>query len=208
MMPRSFSVRMYAAISPETLRIWKSTIARVRKRAVFDAVLPAEMETAKSFLPERNGFTESRFSGTRTVFTESARFSLFQAKAHGFGKPEMPPYGQDINAEVFISNLKLETLYFPVKPVRCLAQPVLFMGKKIGGIRMKSNIRNEIKAQIIRAGFTMQEVVDLLHDEYGWSDSVSNLSAKLQRESLRYKEAVELADALGYDIEWVKRRER
>ena len=44
------------------------------------------------------------------------------------------------------------------------------------------NVRNEIKAQIVRAGFTMQEVVDLLHDEYGWSDSVSNLSAKLQRE--------------------------
>ena len=51
---------------------------------------------------------------------------------------------------------------------------------------MKSSIRNEIKAQIIRAGYTMQEVVDLLHDEYGWSDSVSNLSGKLQRESLRY----------------------
>ena len=50
---------------------------------------------------------------------------------------------------------------------------------------MKSSIRNEIKAQIIRAGYTMQEVVDLLHDEYGWSDSVSNLSGKLQRESLR-----------------------
>ena len=47
------------------------------------------------------------------------------------------------------------------------------------------NIRNEIKAQIIRAGFTMQEVVDLLADQYGWSDSVSNLSAKLQRESIR-----------------------
>ena len=56
---------------------------------------------------------------------------------------------------------------------------------------MKSSIRNEIKAQIIRAGYTMQEVVDLLHDEYGWSDSVSNLSGKLQRESLRYRETVE-----------------
>ena len=70
------------------------------------------------------------------------------------------------------------------------------------------NVRNEIKAQIVRTGFTMQEVVDLLHDEYGWSDSVSNLSAKLQRESIRYKEAVELADALGYDVIWQKRRER
>ena len=94
-----------------------------------------------------------------------------------------------------------------MKPVRYPAQPVLFMGKKIWRITIKSNIRNEIKAQIIRAGYTMQEVVNQLHDEYGWSDSVSNLSGKLQRESLRYREAVELADVLGYDIIWLKRRD-
>ncbi|MCI6398745.1 MULTISPECIES: LLM class flavin-dependent oxidoreductase [Oscillospiraceae] len=69
------------------------------------------------------------------------------------------------------------------------------------------NIRNEIKAQIVRAGFTMQELVDRLADEYDWSDSVSNLSAKLQRESIRYKEVVELANVLGYDIVWQKRRD-
>ena len=69
------------------------------------------------------------------------------------------------------------------------------------------NIRNEIKAQIVRAGFTMQELVDSLSDECDWSDSVSNLSAKLQRESIRYKEVVELADVLGYDIVWQKRRD-
>ena len=72
---------------------------------------------------------------------------------------------------------------------------------------MKSNIRNEVKAQIVRAGFTMQELVDRLHDDYGWSDSVSNLSAKLQRESIRYREIVELADVLGYEIVWQKRRD-
>ena len=38
---------------------------------------------------------------------------------------------------------------------------------------MKSNLRNEIKSYIVRQGMTMQEVVDLLHDEHGWSDSVS-----------------------------------
>ena len=70
------------------------------------------------------------------------------------------------------------------------------------------SVRNEIKAQIVRAGFTMQEVVDRLHDEYDWSDSVSNLSAKLQRESIRYKEVVELADALSYELIWQKRREK
>ena len=33
-----FLVRMYAAIYPKTLRIWKSAIAGVQKRSVFEAV--------------------------------------------------------------------------------------------------------------------------------------------------------------------------
>ena len=67
-------------------------------------------------------------------------------------------------------------------------------------------VRYEINAQIVRAGYTMQEVVDRLHEECGWSGSVSNLSAKLQRESIRYKEVEALADVLGYDLIWQKRR--
>lgn len=50
--------------------------------------------------------------------------------------------------------------------------------------------------------------MDQLSIEYGWSESVSNLSAKLQRESIRYKEILELAAVLGYDIVWRKRGER
>ena len=64
----------------------------------------------------------------------------------------------------------------------------------------------EEKSYIVRQGMTMQEVVDLLREEHGWSDSVSNLSNKLQRESLRYVEAVQLADALGYEIVWQRRK--
>ena len=60
---------------------------------------------------------------------------------------------------------------------------------------------------IITKKLSIQEVVELLSDEYGWSDSVSNLSVKLQRESIRYKEVVELADVLGYDIVWKKRKD-
>ena len=73
---------------------------------------------------------------------------------------------------------------------------------------MKSNLRNEIKSYIVLQGMTMQEVVDLLADEYDWSDSVSNLSNKLQRESLRYTEAVQLAEVLGFEIVWRKRGDR
>ena len=69
--------------------------------------------------------------------------------------------------------------------------------------------KNELRFfAFVRSGYTMQEVVDLLSEDYGWSDSVSNLSNKLQRESLRYVEAVQLADALGYDLVWQKRRDK
>lgn len=72
----------------------------------------------------------------------------------------------------------------------------------------RMNIKNQIKAQIMFAGFTMAEVVDALSTEYGWSDSLSNFSAKLSRESLRYKEALELAEVLGYEIVWKKKEEK
>ena len=68
------------------------------------------------------------------------------------------------------------------------------------------DIRNEIKSYIVREGMTMRELVEMLADEYGWSDSVPNFSGKLRRGSLRYSEAVELADVMGYDIVWMKRK--
>lgn len=67
--------------------------------------------------------------------------------------------------------------------------------------------RNEIKSYMVRKGLTMTGIVEKLADQYDWSASVPNLSGKLRRNSLRYREAVELADALGYDIVWQRRRE-
>ncbi len=68
------------------------------------------------------------------------------------------------------------------------------------------DIRSEIKAPIICEGMTMTEVVNKLAMQYGWSQSVPNFFGKLKRNSLRYQEAVELADALGYNIVWQKRK--
>jgi len=68
------------------------------------------------------------------------------------------------------------------------------------------NIRNEIKSYITREGLTMSEVVERLADKYGWSRSVANFSDKMKRNSLRYHEILELADILGYDIKWQKRK--
>lgn len=67
------------------------------------------------------------------------------------------------------------------------------------------NIRNEVKSYLMREGVTMHEVLAKLWVKYGWSSSISNLSCKLRKETLRYKEIVELADVLGYEIVWRKR---
>ena len=64
--------------------------------------------------------------------------------------------------------------------------------------------REEIRAEIMRAGYTMKEVVDFLNKKYYRNDSTSNLGNKLRRDSLRYREAKEIANAIGYKIMWVK----
>ena len=85
-----------------------------------------------------------------------------------------------------------------------------------GGERILRNraARNRVPASRMRVGLHGLERSHAASksrspsEEYDWSDSVSNLSAKLQRESIRYKEVVELADVLDCDIVWVKRGQR
>ena len=135
-------------------------------------------------------------------------FSFFQTKSHETVKRDMVIYGQDITSKILNGFQRLQIFHCSVYLLRFGVQRLYRTTNRIMEDFINMNIRNEIKAQIIRAGMTMQEVVDLLSDEYGWSDSVSNLSAKLQRESIRYKEVLELADVLGCDIVWQQRREK
>ena len=47
------------------------------------------------------------------------------------------------------------------------------------------NVRNEVRSHLVCEGVTMQEVLGKLEQQYGWSRSISNLSGKLHRETLR-----------------------
>ena len=67
------------------------------------------------------------------------------------------------------------------------------------------NIKREIKSYIVKEGTSMNELIEKLHITHKWSKSVSNFSGKLQRETLRYSEAKDIADALGYEIVWMKK---
>ena len=68
------------------------------------------------------------------------------------------------------------------------------------------DVRNEIKSVIVREGMSMHDLVDRLAVTHGWSPSISNFSGKLQRGTIRYSEVKDMAEVLGYDIEWVKHR--
>ncbi len=69
---------------------------------------------------------------------------------------------------------------------------------------MSVNIANQIKSVIVAEDYTMKQVLDMLVDEYGWSESLSNFSRKLHKNTLKYTEALEIADVLGYEIKWQK----
>mgnify|MGYP003591813696 CR=1 FL=1 len=64
-------------------------------------------------------------------------------------------------------------------------------------------IRDEIKAYIVGAGFKMVDVVDAINDKHQKKDTIANLSNKLTRGTLKYQEAEEIADAIGYKIVWI-----
>ena len=67
------------------------------------------------------------------------------------------------------------------------------------------NIRNKIKSIIVREGVTMSEVVRRLATRHDWSASVPNFSDKLKHGTLRYTEALDLAEVLGYEIIWQRK---
>ncbi len=66
------------------------------------------------------------------------------------------------------------------------------------------NIRNEIKAEIAKSGWTLTDIVkemNLLHPEE--TTTSQNISNKLTRGTLKYSEAVEIASIIGKRISWV-----
>lgn len=65
-------------------------------------------------------------------------------------------------------------------------------------------LKDELKALIIKSGYTMTQVVEELNKKYNRNTSVQNFSAKLKRESLKYTEVEEVLDIIGYSITWTK----
>ena len=70
-----------------------------------------------------------------------------------------------------------------------------------------NKVKCDIQSRIVAAGFSQKEAVEVCATEYGWSDSDSNFSNKLEKQTIRYREVLELAEVLGYEIVWRRRRD-
>lgn len=72
---------------------------------------------------------------------------------------------------------------------------------------MDNNIRNEIKSYIAKSGWTITDIVKELNQRYpSQKDTTSqNLSNKLSRGTIKYSECKEIAEIVGYKIEWVEK---
>ena len=62
----------------------------------------------------------------------------------------------------------------------------------------------QLKGILAGSGYSITRLVKELNEK-GNSTTVQNVSNKLKRGSLNYLEVVEMLEAIGYKIEWVKK---
>lgn len=78
-------------------------------------------------------------------------------------------------------------------------------------------IKETIKIMLAKCDITLTEIVNRLNEKHRSEfipiddksefkpDTVQNLSKKVNKGTLRYEEAEEIADIIGYKIEWIKK---
>lgn len=66
-------------------------------------------------------------------------------------------------------------------------------------------LKEDLKSTIVKSGWTITAVVEVLNDRHNTSLSVQNFSSKMIRGTLKYSEVEEVLDIIGYDIIWKKR---
>ena len=69
------------------------------------------------------------------------------------------------------------------------------------------DIKKEIRKLLIEKDISMTDLVNSLNKKTGKQDSLQNLSGKLNRNSLKFKEVEELLDVIGYELQIVNKKE-
>lgn len=67
------------------------------------------------------------------------------------------------------------------------------------------SFKDDLKAIIIKSGWSMTAVVQEINNRNHTDFTVQNFSAKLTRGTLKYLEVVEVLDIIGYEVQWIKK---
>ncbi len=68
-------------------------------------------------------------------------------------------------------------------------------------------IKEDIKSYIVKSGWTISRVQNELNKINGTNFGMQNLSKKINHETLRYNEILQIADIIGYTIEWHQKKD-
>lgn len=67
-------------------------------------------------------------------------------------------------------------------------------------------IENQLKSVIASVGLSATQLAELITQKCNRPESAQSFSQKLKRGSIKYAEVLEIAELLGFDIEWHKTR--
>lgn len=73
---------------------------------------------------------------------------------------------------------------------------------------MSIDVKNEIKSYIAKSGWTLTNIVKEMNKTRleGEQTTTQNISNKLARGTIKYSECKEIAEIIGFSIEWEKRQ--
>lgn len=66
-------------------------------------------------------------------------------------------------------------------------------------------IKEAVKIAMLKCDVSLTQLVNLLNEKYHRNDTIQNLGKKINKGTLKYREAEEIAEVLGYDIQWIKK---
>lgn len=73
---------------------------------------------------------------------------------------------------------------------------------------MKLNAKEVVKVLLNKEGLKQKDLVQILHEATGAKHTPDGLSRKLSRGTISYNEVALIADLLGYDIEFIDRKQK
>ena len=68
-------------------------------------------------------------------------------------------------------------------------------------------LKDEIKAYIVSSGWSITDLNNELNKINNTEYTVQNLSSKIRKGSLKYSEILQIANILGYEIKWIKKKD-